>query len=623
MNMAKKNISPDDLKGLSYLEINSLLGKIGNYIQFIAEPTDEQIAIAVKQNAYAIRHIHNQTKELVDTAINQQPSAIQFVKNPTEEQLSRCFEKDPSVIQFIGNPTYEQKVSAVSRKGGTIQFISNPDENLINLALQNNLMSLEHVYRLLPTNRIKAIIKRQPKAVKNIIDKLPVEVKKEILTTYGMALRYVKKQTEELCLLALNNNPLAIEFVQVQTPAIKRAVIDSKNTEAISKLNKDDDEINAYMVAKKPETIYSIETPSEEVKQVYNTSVLGTDKTARKEKIALGLSPINGFEYEKKLQTIVSRLDDKHTLFTDVIDNKIPLYRVINYLANIIEPTEAHIATGYLFESGLGMLRDAFRILKNNNVVASVTVGALQNYIKDENGGTYVEDMDLSTAQLLNKYIKSSLLRLYTYEETFYHGKFYLFKGKRASFLIIGSSNVSSSGLRKQRELNTLYIFSESKSVIAKSINWYQTFHNESTELPFLDEERFYNKRQDRAETGSLMSIRAFRNRINVLSDTEQQARLNLWLSKGPSKIYRLQDSFSNSFKGYVAIEYHENNLCVLESFDTGNAFYCFNTGYFETIEKDVQEKNKVQMFQHPLLLKRGYHSKDTFTLMLSINNLF
>lgn len=57
--MAKKEISLNDLVGLSYEEINQKLAQTGNYIQFVESPTEEQIEIALKQNGYAIRHICN------------------------------------------------------------------------------------------------------------------------------------------------------------------------------------------------------------------------------------------------------------------------------------------------------------------------------------------------------------------------------------------------------------------------------------------------------------------------------------------------------------------------------------------------------------------------------------
>ena len=69
----KKDICPEDLSGLSYQQVNELLAKKGNYIQFIENPTDEQCKIAVRQNGYAIRHIKHQSPELIDIAITTSP----------------------------------------------------------------------------------------------------------------------------------------------------------------------------------------------------------------------------------------------------------------------------------------------------------------------------------------------------------------------------------------------------------------------------------------------------------------------------------------------------------------------------------------------------------------------
>lgn len=63
--------------------------------------------------------------------------------------------------------------------------------------------------------------------------------------------------------------------------------------------------------------------------------------------------------------------------------------------------------------------------------------------------------------------------------------------------------------------------------------------------------------------------------------------------------------------------------MCILESFEGGNAFYCFNTSDYDVLKNDIQDKTKVQLFTHPLLLKRGYHLSDSFNMMLNINDLF
>lgn len=621
----KKDIHAEDLVGLNYNQINKLLEKKGNYIQFIENPTNEQCQIAVKQNGYAIRYIKTQTPELIDLAITHAPLSLQYINNPTDEHIAKSFNKDAHAIQFIKNPTYEQKLDAVSRKGATIQYIDNPDYKLIKIALENQPMALGVLCKKLSPKQlkywIKKIAKKNPKALKTVINRVTPDIQKYILSVSGYALRYLNKQTEELCVVAVNNNPLAIQFVQMQTPPIQKAVIDSGNRSAIELLNFDDERIAEYLIQKKPSSFYTIANPSPTLIKKYSREILAKDKRARREYANTGCTPRDEFTIKQKYEKTLEDIRVTKGYKIDIVDNSFPIYKIINILCSLIDPIHTDIATGYLFESGLGLLKTTFKKLVDNGVKANLTIGSLQHYNDVIQRNDYIQDMDLKTARLLNKYIKSNLISLLTYEKNFYHGKYYYFKGKHISFTIIGSSNISASGLSTHRELNTLYIYHNSQNLIASATEWYKQFFSECSEIALLDEHCFV---QFTPKT-SIHELSKYdvQSRIDALSDKQHQARLNMWLGKNPTKIYKLDDNYTTSFSGYIVIVYKQFNICVLESFKSGNAFYCFNTADFSDIEEDIKTKTKAQLFNHRLLLKRGYHIADSFNMMLTVNNLF
>ena len=277
-NQKNKSISADELKGLNESQIEQLLSKKGNYIQFIENPTRKQCLIAVKQNGYAIRYIKCQFPELADIAIAQQASAIQFVSAPTPEQISIAFDKDPNVIAYIKNPTYEQQLNAVSRKGGTIQYIDNPSNELLEIAIENEPMALGYIFKKVPKEQLKYWIKKatkkKPQAIKTIINSVNKNMQIEFLSLYGFGLRYINKQTEELCITAVKNNPLAIQFVHEQTQAIQKIVIDSRNSAAIDMLDNLDRSIEAHLVSLKPKKIERIKNPSPEIVKAYNQAII-------------------------------------------------------------------------------------------------------------------------------------------------------------------------------------------------------------------------------------------------------------------------------------------------------------------------------------------------------------
>ena len=484
-----------------------------------------------------------------------------------------------------------------------------------------------YIMKKVPPAQFKYWIRRatskKPQAVKTIINSVNKNMQLEFLSMYGFSLRYITKQTEELCIAAVTNNPLAIKFVAEQTPAIQKIVIDSKNSEAIGMLTHMSQPVATHLVSVKPQIIEKIKKPSPQLIETYNKTILQNDKNARRLKIENGVTPNDLLVYKAKLKEQIKTVIQNHGYNIEIIDNTLPVYNVINMLSELIHPQKADIATGYLFESGLGMLKPTFNLFLNNGVKTTLTVGALQNYHTQLQTHGCVTDMDLQTAVLLNKYIKSDLIKLQTYPKTFYHGKFYYIQGRTVSFIIIGSSNVSASGLSSNRELNTLYIFHNSNNIMESGIKWYHSFSSECTYIDTLNEMCFVDHKKHSETIAYELTPQAMHMHIQSLTDKERQERLNMWLSKSPSCIYKLKEGCTKAFDGYIVIQYEDYNLCILESFDGGNAFYCFNTSKFNDIEKDLKTKTKAQLFSHPLLIKRGYHSSDMFSLMLNINSLF
>jgi len=336
--MGKNNntISSDDLNGLNEYQIEQLLAQKGNYIQFINNPTKKQCLIAVKQNGYAIRHIKNQFSELIDLAISQQASAIQFAIDPSPDQIERAFEKDPNVIAYINNPTYEQKLNAVSRKGGTIQYIDDPSDELLEIAVENEPMCLGYILKKVPKSQLKYWIRKatrkKPQAIKTVINSVNQNMQIEFLSMYGFGLRYISKQNEILCIAAVKNNPLAIQFVREQTPAIQKIVINSRNSKAIEFLTKLDNDTAVHLISVKPEYIESIQTPSPEMVITYNKTVLNENKSARRIKVETGITPTDELLYRQKFKEIVSALSNNKGFHVDIIDNTYPAYKVINVL---------------------------------------------------------------------------------------------------------------------------------------------------------------------------------------------------------------------------------------------------------------------------------------------------
>lgn len=468
---------------------------------------------------------------------------------------------------------------------------------------------------------IKRLIKSLNNFMKDIMITGSLKLQKLLISAHGSFLQYSKAQTEELCLLAVRDNPTAIEFVQKQSTNIQLEVIKSLNKKAIDMLKITDDIVLEELISVYPEYINIIGTPTPTQQQIYNKAVLSTDKHARKEKYDYGISPFDKESFLRNIRTEVKLSLSESSIKTVILDNKVPIYEAINEIVKLIIPYEVNIAVGFLFESGLGMLKPMFNRLRENNITSTLLIGTLQNYQKICQEKGYIEQMDYETAELLNMFLKSNLIQLKTYPDCFYHGKYYYFRGKETTCIIIGSSNVSASGLKANRELNTLQIIPNSDINIKTYTEWFDKLINECIDIHSLNLSLF-TKATDDSQYKQIPDS-DIRNRIDSLTDKEQQERLNMWLSKLPYRILRIGDKATKSFKSYVVFEYPQYKLLVLESFEPHNAFYCFNTGKYSDIENELKTKNKIQMCTHSLFLKRGYHSSDTFNMMLSVNSIF
>jgi len=468
--------------------------------------------------------------------------------------------------------------------------------------------------------KMKHLISAMPRYITEIMKKGDLELQKYLISVHGMYLQYSKVYTDEIALLAVQDNALAIDFVKNQTIPVQLAVIRSKNKKAIDKLVIKDEIVWNELIAIYPDYIDKIEAPTLTHQKIYNKTILGTNKEARKNASQLGIMPYDEEEYFKSIRKVIEEVKASDKMHSLIIDNKIPTANIINEIVNSINPHTANIAVGFLFESGLGMLKPTFNLLRQNNVKATMIVGTLQKYTAIKQNKSYIEQMDYDTAVLLNKYIKSDLIELRTYPQAFYHGKFYYFANNDITCVITGSSNISVSGLKINKELNVINIISNRDNNKHLYYEWFEELKRDCIHIDYLDTSLFLKGEKKSFEEISLIDVKI---KIEALTDKQQQERLNMWISKNPYRVLKMSKEISNAFKSYIVFEYPQYNLSVLESFESENAFYCFNTGDFDALKNDLRGKNKIQMCMHPLFLKRGYHTSDTFNLMLNINSLF
>ena len=231
--------------------------------------------------------------------------------------------------------------------------------------------------------------------------------------------------------------------------------------------------------------------------------------------------------------------------------------------------------------------------------------------------------MDINTAD----YINSLLLRnvtLKAFSERFYHGKLYILEGKNINCVLTGSSNISSSGFKANRELNVLFILDKLTQKSREFLNIFDTLWDECVKINILDRSRF-NPLE--VEINDLylglnpLKDSYVREKLLELTDEEVIKRFSIWLNKKPSNIY--SDLGVASLENYILFEYQEYNLIVFESFIPGNAYYYFFNQNINALIKLLKQASKTEVFNFSEMQKRGYHIKNSSNLEISINNLF
>jgi hypothetical protein len=164
----------------------------GAVFKYIKNPSDEMIIPAVQANWRIIQYLANPSPMVCSMAVSQNYEALKFIKNPPDELCKKAIDQNPMAILNIENPTMEMLDMVLKKNPNFFKHVEKGiSENLQCLNLQKNGMGLQYIEK--PTTKMYICALKQT----------------------GLALKFIKpeNQTNELCNLAVNENPLAIEYV--------------------------------------------------------------------------------------------------------------------------------------------------------------------------------------------------------------------------------------------------------------------------------------------------------------------------------------------------------------------------------------------------------------------------
>lgn len=340
---------------------------------------------------------------------------------------------------------------------------------------------------------------------------------------------------------------------------------------------------------------------------------LGDEALLRQVNTDISLLPIND------ATNIANPIDFNTKL--QLIPRSIQINELLFEIAQRIRADTLNIAVGFAFASGLQTISNVINYINQQKGTTEIIIGSLQNY----NGASQNNKIDKNTVKLINKLIVDEKLRLFTYVNSFFHGKYYYIGNAQRAYVIIGSSNISKTAFFNNYELDVLIsIDSPQEDTFA---NWFRDFRSECTSIPLLAENNFidlkWNSELDvyTEKFVRKLSISEMQTAINELSDEEVKIRLLTWLQYGPSDCFT--DLGIEALDGYVLFVYDEYSLGVFESFSRDNAYYVFNCISIEHLLAQVSQLSKTEMANISIFIGRGYHIENQDRLQDKIAKYF
>lgn len=620
-------------------------------IRFIINPPDEIIKMAIKQNPMCIQYLNNLSQENMKYALEQNVAAIRWILNPSNEivnyakqidsekmkryilnesgryvkcgifyneiehinefddkKILQMIKQDPSIIQYLDNPTQEMIIAAIEKQVNVIRFVKNPTMAVLEKAVEKDAIAMQK-YEIDSSGNV--VIKKsndKNDILQIVIGKLSEE--EQILIRNPKIIQTMDVVPYELQLAAVKRDYLNLRYIKK---------IDSKIYEYLY----DDTNFDVYSLTDDFGLQLKIVSRFEKIKK--DREVISEKKTTEE---SVEVEEIQ-IDFDSKLFDIWGPMNQqKETAGSSIrlISNEIPISAYINYFGEKIGCNSAKIASGFLYKSGLKMIEPIIqRITESNEGIMELIVGSLKDYFHSSTDNKLV-NIDLETAKMLNELLTKKMCNVYTLENQFYHGKYFFFEGEKESFCIVGSSNLTYSGFAGNYEINTLYYFKNGTEQYISLKEWFDGFIYKCTKIDNLSECNFAdtNMKFDTINAGTSIEsvdINSIENEIQSLTDEELKFRLNLWLDKKPTNIYRKLDI--ENLKDYVAFEFKEHKLVVFESFEAGNGYYYFHgNNIFELVQK-VKDMSKTQIFELAGMEKRGYHIRDRKVLKRKIYGLF
>lgn len=614
----------------------------------------------VLDDPFSIKYINKPPEEIIKLAIREDVNVIQYIDNPSYEIIRLAKEIDPQKMKNyykgknnkyiqvrISDKKYNNKLNLLSNegiiellnnKGSWLKFIENQTEEMIFAAISSKFENIKYVKNI-SFDILKKLVELYPdKTKKSIIDKSG-KLNKSRKSDDECIFDYVinKLSVDELSFL-VNSNINIVKYMDKVPCKIQMQIV-KKDYSNLKYIKNIDTSIYKYLYSDSNFKISDIGDSEVERKiqdcfkiiksKINEKNGIQVYKSSNQNNVSSAVKKVKKISFDRNLlyelwDNMKRELID-NDFSISILDSEVPINEYLILFAKKIAIKDINIASGFVYKSGLDKLKEIFDTVNKNSGEINLIVGSLKDY-DNASAGNKLINIDLETVEELSDMVQQMNCKIYTLESKFFHGKYYFLKGKNYSCCMIGSSNLTTSGFFENYELNTLYLIKNNSQLYKTLYNWFIKFKQECLYIDSFDKSCFIDSQiiLDTIHSNDFFSVKGIndvKNYIKSLSDEELKFRLNTWLKKKPSGIY--EDLKLNYFKDYIAFEYKEINIIVLESLKSGNGFYWFEgMGIYELV-LEFKYKTKAEAYRKSSMDKRGYHNNDLEKFVTKIDNLF
>lgn len=423
-----------------------------------------------------------------------------------------------------------------------------------------------------------------------------------VVFSYSSWLKSVTLNQEVVPSLAIKDSQIVGIYSSIVNPSIatQKKLIDT-DYKLVNRIYPLSNDVAKYAIEKSPDAYNYLQFVSVETEEFFQ-------KIKREEELS-------------DIGTLALNSDSEASIM--IMDSHKPVHIQIKKLVNELRINRITIACGYCFASGLSLIKDIINYALVSDIPLELHIGALQKY-DESNPDNIITGIDKTTIKFLKTYLASENFSLYTCPDRFYHGKLYIFEGEETSVICMGSSNISRAAFITNYELNIAFKTKTGSELCSGFIRWVRQLRYHSKQIKHLDESMFGDNeiKQDGSVHLTRVSLSSMRNRINELSNSEVQYRLNLWMSYSPDFI--TENLGIPSLPDYFVFVYKNEHLIVFESFQAGNAYFCIRyENSFEDVINHIATFSKTEIFEYSQMSKRGYHVQNKFTLENNIRLYF